>query len=408
METGFDGAKEHVTDDRVQEMILLAERLRDSQFGELDDSAILAIAEATSASPEYVRLAVSLTKQKERRSLTGKVKDAFNALEPDVRRHVVTGVCAANLGVISTAEMATGDNYGLLGVLKLIVLGLGLWSVAISRDKRTAAVSGAILGALWFVSFSLFASVFRLPTSVESMHILPYTLAGAVGGLVVRSLVDKFRGKLGLVDPAKERQELLRQLVTLQDKLRTGEQSISFLSLDIVGSTKIKAAADPLSVEFTFTEYHHFVDRIVKQHDGKVHSTAGDGITCAFEHPQQAYMAARHIQSGLVELNAFRNKTGVPLVLRAGVHTGNVVVPPGEDITKVNFAHVIDMSAHIQKVCPPGGIAVSEVSSRLIPGGGATIGQELIESHDIKAFVWKPRAITPDLQLAPPPMPQVE
>ena len=196
--------------------------------------------------------------------------------------------------------------------------------------------------------------------------------------------------------------------MTLQDKLRTGEQSISFLSLDIVGSTKIKAAADPLSVEFTFTEYHHFVDRIVKQHGGKVHSTAGDGITCAFEHPQQAYMAARQIQSGLVELNAFRNKTGVPLVLRAGVHTGNVVVPPGEDITKVNFAHVIDMSAHIQKVCPPGGIAVSEVSSRLIPGGGATIGQELIESHDIKAFVWKPRAITPDLQLAPPPMPQTE
>ena len=63
----------------------------------------------------------------------------------------------------------------------------------------------------------------------------------------------------------RERQELLKQLVDIQDKLRSGEQEVSFLSVDIVGSTRMKQMADPLSVEFTFTEYHKFVEMIARR-----------------------------------------------------------------------------------------------------------------------------------------------
>src|SRR5262249_37432708 len=168
-------------------------------------------------------------------------------------------------------------------------------------------------------------------------------------GLLVFKIVDTYRAKLGLIDPVKERQELLKQLVDIQDKLRSGEQTISFLSVDIVGSTRMKQIADPLSVEFTFTEYHKFVEMIARRYGGRVHSTAGDGMTLAFDSPSQAFGAARTIQTGVIELNTFRNKIGVPIVLRCGVHTGTVMAPDASDVTTINFADVIDISAHLQK-----------------------------------------------------------
>jgi class 3 adenylate cyclase len=132
-----------------------------------------------------------------------------------------------------------------------------------------------------------------------------------------------------------------------------------------------------------------------KRFGGRIHSTAGDGVTCAFPHPQQAYGAARFIQAGLVELNAYRNKIGIPIRLRAGIHMGTVMVPPGQDLSKVNFAHVIDVSAHLQKAAPVGGIAISEEATRELPGGPTGVGAKTIELDSVRAYVWEPRAIEP-------------
>ena len=113
------------------------------------------------------------------------------------------------------------------------------------------------------------------------------------------------------------------------------------------------------------------------------------------------------MQTGIVELNTFRNKIGVPMVLRAGIHTGSVNAPT-DDIKTVNFAHVIDVTSHLQRACPPGGIIVSEDAAKLIPGGAATIGPERMETEDCVAFVWQPKQRMLSLDAAlPPPAPQV-
>ena len=151
----------------------------------------------------------------------------------------------------------------------------------------------------------------------------------------------------------------------------------------------MKAGADPLAIEFTFNEYHNFVDQITRKHGGRVHSTAGDGITCAFDHPQKAFQAARNIQTGLVELNTLRNKLSTPIVLRAGIHTGHVVAPDAGDITSLNFASVIDSAAHLQKFCPPGGIAISDEAGSMITGGMVALGTEITEVDGIRATIWR-------------------
>jgi len=82
-----DSLTHHLSEDGVQQMLILAERLRESSGGVLDDAAILAVSEATGAPPEYVRLAIKLRPQ-EKEGLTDRVRNSFLTLEPATRRYV--------------------------------------------------------------------------------------------------------------------------------------------------------------------------------------------------------------------------------------------------------------------------------------------------------------------------------
>jgi class 3 adenylate cyclase len=270
-------------------------------------------------------------------------------------------------------------------------LGLAAYNISLARESRTAAVAGAIYGGGFYLMSALFSMILQVQAQFSEWVLIPFCLIGAVGALLLFKVVDANRSKLGLKDPVKDRQDLLRELVRLQEKLRSGEQSMTVATFDIVGSTKMKQVADPLAVEFTFNEYHDFVERISRKYGGTVHSTAGDGIICAFENPAQAFGAAKNVQAGLIELNTFRNKIGTPIVLRAGIHTGTVMVPDVEDVTSVNFAHVIDIASHIQKACPPGGIAVSSSAAAQLAGGFQAIGNERLTVMDVEAAVWIPK-----------------
>lgn len=399
-----------LSDDGVDQMLMLAERLKTANGGVLDDAAVQAVAEATGAPVEYVRLAVKLRAEKHKTGAVGNVRAQFLTLDPDTRRLVLIGTTATICALLTAIENRLGtvvSNYGVLSMLGILAVTVGLYGVATSKDNRYAMVGGAILGGGFFAMYAVFAMILQVKVSIEPVALVPVLLGSAVGGFGLYALVSKYRRQLGLKDPIKERQQLLSQLVELQDKLRSGEKSMTFLSVDIVGSTRMKEQADPLSVEFTFNEYHQFVDRITRKYGGRVHSTAGDGVTCAFDHPQQAFGAARTIQTGLIELNTFRNKIGTPIRLRCGVHTGTVVAPDGEDVTSVNFSHVIDIAAHIQKVSPVGGVAVSDAAAMFIPGGTGTVGTERVSAMDVAGTIWQPKAVAESVGTGnPPPAPQ--
>ncbi len=390
-----EAQQQSLRDEEIQEMLLLATRVKEAHGGELDDAAIQAVCEATGAPLEYVRLALRSVDNRKRPGLIQRTRNLFLSLDPDVRRYVASGYLACTFGLFHTIARTFGDRSSLLGILMIILAVVGVYNVSLSKDTRVAAISGALFGALQFISAASFTAIFglfgRVPPFIESSWLLLFTLIGSVLGVASHKLVNRNRTKLGLQDPAGERQELLKQLVDLQDKLRSGEKSLTFLSVDIVGSTKMKELADPLAVEFTFNEYHKYVETLVKRHGGRIHSTAGDGMTCAFDHPQQAFSAGRNIQAGLIELNTHRNKIGFPIQLRAAIHCGTVMAP-GQDVQSLNFAHVIDIAAHLQKACPPGCIAVSDAAADSLPGGRAAIGSEQVAAQNINAIVWRPKS----------------
>ncbi len=388
-------------------MLVLAERLRATNGGSLDESAIQAVAEATGVPTEYVRLAHKLRTERQKKSFLSNARAQFMTLEPEVRRSVISGITASLCALLHVIEvrltMGTANHYAVFDMLALVALTAGLYNICVSKDAKVAAIGGAVFGGGFFAMNALFSMFLGVPARIEALGLIGFTLLGAVAGLLLFRVVEKYRPQLGLVDPVKERQELLRQLHELRERLESGERSMTFLSVDIVGSTRMKTLSDPLSVEFTFNEYHQFVDRVTRKHGGAVHSTAGDGVTCAFDHPQSAFAAAKNVQTEIMELNAFRNKVGVPIVLRCGIHSGSVVAPSADDITSLNFAHVIDVAAHIQKACPPGSIAVSEMASTGISEGAGSVGTEWIEVEGTRAVVWSPRHAAGVVAAGPPP-----
>ena len=403
-----------ITDDGVEQMLVLAERLREANGGELDESAIQAVAEATGAPVEYVRLAVKLRAEKEKKSFLANLRSQYRLLEPHTRRYVLSGAAAASSALllaldklISQVTLSRLDsNYGIFAMLATITIALGIYNVVLSRDSKTAAFSGAVLSGGMFLMKAVFSLLFTIRANVDPIMFSVFSVIGAAGGIGVRQLANKYRNRLGLRDPAKERQDLLKQLNHLQDKLTSGRQYMTFLSVDIVGSTRMKESADPLAVEYTFGEYQEFVARITLKYGGRVHSTAGDGLICAFENPQHGFAAAKNIQAGIFELNAVRNRLGVPLVLRCGIHSGAVIAPQSGDVTSVNFSHVIDIASHLQKLAPSGGIAVSDAAISQIAGGAASVGTDRVQVMDVGASVWVPRQNAASGGLATrPPLP---
>lgn len=388
----------------IQEMLLLAARLKESAGGELDDQAIQAVSEATGVSEEFVRIALLTTQTHRKRSVLTKIREALLSLHPSTRRHVTSGGLAMGTGMAAALSRATNDPSSIIGVIQICLVALACWNVATARNARVAAVSGALFGGLFFVAGSLFGYLFGTePVGLPIVFVLLAAL-GAVTGLTLNALFSRSRKFFGLKDPAAERQELLRQLVNIQEKLKTGQQSVTFLNLDMVGSTRLKMGADPLDVEFTFTEYHRYVEAVISKHGGQIHSTAGDGIVCAFPTPVEAFSAAKHLQAGLIELNTHRNRLGTPIQLRSAIHSG-IVNAPTSEIQSVNFSEVIDISAHLQKQCPPGGIAVSDAAAQYIHGGAQGIGAERISDQGISATIWLPRKVAVPTTGGPPAPP---
>ena len=384
-----------MSDDSLQEVVMLARRLRESAGEDLDDAAIMAIAEATGAPTDDVRLAVQVLPEEEKRAPISRIKASFLAFDQNTRRYTMSGVLATATALAVALGSAFHDSSGFTGTLALVLGLAAAWNCVIAKDRGSAAFAGAIFGGLGFLMTTLFmllVSMFPLISQrgPEPQLLIPITLAGALGGLIAHRVGVKYRKKLGLKDPASERHDLLHQLLAIQDQLKSDERIATFLSVDIVGSTKIKAHNDPLSVEFTFNEYHKFVEAVALKNGGRVHSTAGDGVIVVFDDPKRGYAAGRALMAGLFEFNSYMNRLDGPIVLRGGLHTGNVLAP-GQDIRSVNFAHVIDIAAHLQKASPAGCLAVSDQTSAYIPGGKDSIGGETVEAHDVAGVVWRPR-----------------
>lgn len=162
---------------------------------------------------------------------------------------------------------------------------------------------------------------------------------------------------------ANDKATILAEIVRTERQLAFQTVEVCILVIDVAKSSQMKARAHPLEVEYSFREYQRFVARIAHLFEGVVHSTAGDGAVVAFYHCQNAFEAARRIQSELPEFNAKYNKLKSPFRVRIGLHAGSVAGEIGD----VQYTEVIDIAAHIEANAPVGGIALSQTVAEQLP-----------------------------------------
>lgn len=390
----------------------LAERLAQADSEREFADMLATIAEETGASVETLQSTLQEIDRRRqvRRTWWGALRAQLSQMGEATRRTATSAFLGLQAGLVATLGAKFGDDYGLGTVTQVLLIAVAIYNTALARRRELAVLVGATIGASYVIGRAFFSVLLQPEAPFDGMLIIVLTLLGAALGWLVGGSRERILRLRFQHDPEARRKELLRQLVELQDELRVGERTLTFLSVDIVDSTGIKADCEPLAVEYSFGEYSRYACRIAQQFGGTLHSAAGDGLLFAFDHPQHAFLAAKRIQAGMIEFNAHVNRTNRPFRLRCGIHTGRVVTPIGDDPTSVNYSHVIDVASHLQKAAPAGGIAVSKDAALLFPGGPSSVGSDAVEARGIEGVVWRLQSeATPGLDrpstVAPPPLP---
>jgi class 3 adenylate cyclase len=172
---------------------------------------------------------------------------------------------------------------------------------------------------------------------------------------------------------------LLAEMVRLQWKLSNEAAAVCVMVIDAAKSSEMKAAANPLAVEYSFRQYQEWIEHISAERGGKVHSTAGDGAVVAFTTCGLALSAARQIQTDVFRFNKDLNRLQHPFKRRIGLHTGEII----GDIDEVQFTEVIDIAAHIESTCPIGGIAVTDDVVQKLPDEQFIDLSVVVDGHQV-------------------------
>lgn len=235
-------------------------------------------------------------------------------------------------------------------------LGIGFLS---GRTRRSLiaiffALGGSMLPQL--IPFGGFG-VARVAAQVRPDRIV--TIVGFYGALgVLAALAASIeeraakQRRLNLEDPVA----LMAEIIHLQRRLAPRNQAVCVMVVDVAQSTRMKANADPLVVEWSFREFQKLVERLVGRHGGEVLSTAGDGAVASFSGSSDALASAKAIQTEIVHFNSRTNRLESPFRVRLGLHCGNV----HGQLTEVQFNELIDIAAHVESTAPVGGIAVTQ------------------------------------------------
>lgn len=128
--------------------------------------------------------------------------------------------------------------------------------------------------------------------------------------------------------------------------------TVSLMFCDIEGSTALNHRLGDDDWVRVIRAHDDVVDRTVARHGGQVVKTQGDGFMAAFRTPKGAVGAATSLGPELHDCEA----VDVPLPVRVGVHTGEVVAEKG-DLFGTNVA----MAARIASAARGGQVLVSEV-----------------------------------------------
>jgi serine/threonine protein kinase/class 3 adenylate cyclase len=290
-------------------------------------------------------------------------------------------VCETARKIVTIASLAVP-----LAFFAYMVIGAGVIRTEMVQGTRFMAVLTAIVGPV----LSLAEKVFTFRMVVGGWNLMLALLGAAA--FVVRHVIlipfDKLSawaktrvvrarasGTRTLEASSAERVSgqrlaLLREYAEAKKILSQEKRNLAFLSIDVVGSTKMKAGEEKLVIEHAFSEYKKFVEQILKVNNAWKAAWTPDGVMIAFFTPAEAVKAGREVLARLGWFNDGVHHMRTPFSVRCGVNAGEVVFPESKGMEEISD-EVIDVAGHMQKYAAPDSLWLSrEVLNQLADRGG--------------------------------------
>ena len=163
------------------------------------------------------------------------------------------------------------------------------------------------------------------------------------------------------------------------DSLDGERKTVTALFADIKGSTELEQDLDPEEACTIIDPALKIMIEAARHYDGYVQNT-GDGIFALFgapvaheDHPQRALHAALRVQREIRRYgDRLLEEGGVPIEIRVGVNTGEVVMRPlktGDSHAEyAPIGHTTNLASRMQAVARSGSVVVSEATRKLVEG----------------------------------------
>ena len=157
-------------------------------------------------------------------------------------------------------------------------------------------------------------------------------------------------------------------------------KTITALFADLKGSTALIEGLDPEEARSIIDPALQLMMDAVHRYEGYVAQALGDGIFALFgapiaheDHPQRALYAALRMQEEMRRYgDQVRLKHGVPLAMRVGINTGEVVVRSiRKDDLRTDYVpvgHSTNLAARMEQMATPGSTLITEYTRKLIEG----------------------------------------
>ena len=193
-------------------------------------------------------------------------------------------------------------------------------------------------------------------------------------------------------DSKRSREELLKRYRELESALKSSKRKrCAFLSIDVVGSTKMKEGEQETDIAATFQAYEELLNHIFEEHGAWKVAWTPDGVMVCFLQLDLAVAAGQEVLKGLKEFNATENRLRTSFRVRCGLNEGEVAIYEDSKLEKV-ADHVIDVAGHMQKQAAPGTLWLgAEISNLLGDKSGFHPSGQVVDGLQVYEWSAEPR-----------------
>ena len=172
---------------------------------------------------------------------------------------------------------------------------------------------------------------------------------------------------------------LAEKILTSKSALEGERKQVTVLFADMKGSMELLADRDPEEARKLLDPILEHMMEAVHRYEGTVNQVMGDGIMALFgaplaheDHAVRACYAALRMQESVKRYaEGVRRTEGIPIQIRVGLNSGEVVVRSiGSDL-KMDYTAVgqtTHLAARMEQMALPGSIMVSDDTHKLTEG----------------------------------------